>query len=158
MCNHKVYVRTDKNGTKIYHDYTCDRCEGTGIYIVAIENGVPRPSRVDQGICYKCHGSGKVEKPRIIREYTPKYEAKLAERRAKKHETEATETEVKPIAEESKKPTSYTYKITYKENGILKEKYEYGWNEENAKENFYGYLFSGEVELVNIEKYCENYF
>ncbi len=158
MCNHREYVRTDKNGTKIYHDYTCDRCEGTGIYIVAIENGVPRPSRVDHGICYKCHGTGKVEKPRIIREYTPEYEAKLAERRAKKHEVKLVEAEAKPRTEEPKKPTSYTYKMTYKEDGTLKEKYEYGWNEENAKENFYSYLFRGKVELLNVEKYCDNYF
>ena len=108
MCNHREYVRTDKNGTKIYQDYTCDRCEGTGIYIVAIENGVPRASRVDHGICYKCHGTGKVEKPRIIREYTPEYEAKLAERRAKKHEAKLVEAEAKPRTEEPKKPTSYT--------------------------------------------------
>ena len=48
--------------------------------------------------------------------------------------------------------------MTYKEDGTLKEKYEYGWNEENAKENFYSYLFRGKVELVNVEKYCDNYF
>ena len=25
-----IYIRTDKNGTKIYHDWTCPRCGGAG--------------------------------------------------------------------------------------------------------------------------------
>lgn len=66
------YIRTDKNGTKIYHDYTCARCGGQG----------GRQDWVYTGFtCYECGGSGISPKPRIIREYTPEYAAKLAEKR-----------------------------------------------------------------------------
>lgn len=37
----KVYIRTDKNGTKIYHDYTCTRCGGAGYS----EDGSPSAQR-----------------------------------------------------------------------------------------------------------------
>ena len=160
MCNHREYVRTDRNGTKIYHDYTCPRCEGTGIYIVAIENGVPRPSRVDHGICYKCQGTGKVEKPRIIREYTPEYEAKLAERRAKKNE-EKSEAKAEQITQTPKVVTYHTYKITFKQaDGTIKEQYEYGhvgMNGTDALESFYNTLFGKKVEILEFKKYCDNY-
>ena len=37
-----IYVRTDKNGTKIYHDWTCPRCGGAGILLVS---GLPWQTR-----------------------------------------------------------------------------------------------------------------
>lgn len=66
-----VYVRTDKNGTKIYHDYTCQRCSGRGASEAWRWTGMT---------CYECGGSG-VSKARIVREYTPEYAAKLAAKR-----------------------------------------------------------------------------
>lgn len=60
--NNMVYIRTDKNGTKIYHDYTCPRCGG----------------------------AGRVSKPQIIKEYTPEYRAKLDERARKRAEVKRT--------------------------------------------------------------------
>ena len=73
----KIYVRTDKNGTKIYHDYTCLRCGGRGGGDQWAYTG---------WTCYECGGSGKSHKPQIIKEYTPEYQAKLDAQRAKRAE------------------------------------------------------------------------
>lgn len=66
-----VYVRTDKNGTKIYHDCTCQRCGGLGASESWKWTGMT---------CYECGGSG-ISRVRVIKEYTPEYAAKLAEKR-----------------------------------------------------------------------------
>lgn len=81
-----VYVRTDKNGTKIYHDYTCPRCGGAGGCSMWAYTG---------WTCYECGGSGKRVTPRIVKEYTPEYEAKLDAQRAKRAEKKRIETERK---------------------------------------------------------------
>lgn len=73
----RIYIRTDKNGTKIYHDYTCTRCGGAGYSEAWKFTGMT---------CYKCGGTGKQPNPEIIKEYTPEYADKLAEQRAKRHE------------------------------------------------------------------------
>lgn len=78
----KTYVKTDKNGTKIYYDYTCDRCGGTGGAEAWKFTGFT---------CYKCGGSGKMDTPDITKEYTPVYAAKLkvaADKRAEKRRAE----------------------------------------------------------------------
>ena len=74
-----IYIKTDKNGTKYYMDKTCRRCGGAG----ALEQW-----RYTGLTCYKCGGSGIDPKPQIIKKYTPEYQAKLDERRAKRHEKE----------------------------------------------------------------------
>lgn len=68
-------IRTDKNGTKYYADYTCPRCGG---------HGGSDAWKYTGWTCYKCGGTGKLQNPRIIKEYTPEYAAKLAEKRAEK--------------------------------------------------------------------------
>ena len=85
------YIRTDKNGTKYYADYTCQRCGGAG--------GSDK-WQFTGWTCYECGGSGKSAKPEIIKEYTPEYEAKLAERRAKRAAKRLAEAESK--AEETR--------------------------------------------------------
>lgn len=72
-----TYIRTDKNGTKYYADYTCDRCGGVGGSDVWNYTG---------WTCYKCNGSGKQINPRIVKEYTEEYSLKLEERRKKREE------------------------------------------------------------------------
>lgn len=72
-----VYIRTDKNGTEIYHDYTCERCGGLG--------GCDKWAYTGW-TCYECGGSGKTVKPQIIKKYTPEYRAKLDERARKRQE------------------------------------------------------------------------
>lgn len=76
-------IRVDKNGTQYYEGFEpCDRCNGEGIFFIGVCNGQPVPSHVDQGICFKCGGS-KVQRAKW-KIYTPEYEAKLEERRAKR--------------------------------------------------------------------------
>lgn len=83
MSNRKmVYVRTDKNGTKIYHDYTCPRCGGLGGGDQWAYTG---------WTCYECGGTGESHKPQIIKKYTPEYEAKLEAQRAKRAEKKRLE-------------------------------------------------------------------
>lgn len=69
--SNRVYVRTDKNGTKIYHDCTCQRCGGLGASEAWKFTGMT---------CYECGGSG-ISKTRVIKEYTPEYAAKLEAKR-----------------------------------------------------------------------------
>lgn len=78
----RVYIRTDKNGTKIYHDYTCPRCGGMGGSDKWAYTG---------WTCYDCGGSGRARKPEIIKVYTPEYRAKLDERARKRAEKKQAE-------------------------------------------------------------------
>ena len=69
------YIRTDKNGTKIYHDYTCQRCAGEGQQDKWINTGKT---------CFACGGSGVRVRPLVVKEYTDEYWAKLQARREAK--------------------------------------------------------------------------
>lgn len=78
-------IRTDRNGTKYYQGMIpCDRCDGKGIYYIGVCNDKLIPSWVDQGVCFKCRGLGKVKGK--WKEYTPEYAAKLEARRKAKEE------------------------------------------------------------------------
>lgn len=98
-------IRVDKNGTKYFEgEVKCDRCDGVGIYYIGVHNGRPLPSWVDQGVCFKCGGTGKVHGK--WKEYTPEYEAKLeAQRRARweKMEQEQAEEQARLEAERKAK-------------------------------------------------------
>lgn len=77
-----VFIRTDKNGTKIYHDWTCPRCGGAGESSKWLYTGK---------VCYECGGTGKRRAPKIVKEYTEEYAAKLEAKRIakrKKYEEE----------------------------------------------------------------------
>lgn len=78
----RVYIRTDRNGTKYFADYTCKRCGGQG--------GLPQWTYTGY-TCYECGGTGVAAKPEIFKEYTPEYEAKLEERRSKAREKKRLE-------------------------------------------------------------------
>lgn len=78
----RVYIRTDKNGTKYFADYTCKRCGGQG--------GLPQWTYTGY-TCYECGGTGVAAKPDIYKEYTPEYAAKLEERRVKAREKKRLE-------------------------------------------------------------------
>ena len=76
------YIRTDKNGTKIYEDWECPRCGGQGWAGQWMYTGVT---------CFRCGGSGMRSTPRIVKEYTDEYAAKLEAKRIakqKKYEEE----------------------------------------------------------------------
>jgi hypothetical protein len=72
-----ILIKTDKNGTKYYADYTCQRCGGIGGSDKWAYTG---------WTCYECGGSGKAVKPDIYKEYTPEYSAKLQAQREKRAE------------------------------------------------------------------------
>ena len=69
------YIRTDRNGTKIFHDWTCPRCGGAGRSDNWWQTGFT---------CYACGGTGKRNTPKEVKEYTPEYAAKLEARRIAK--------------------------------------------------------------------------
>lgn len=73
----RTLLRTDKNGTKYYHvKCTCGKCGGRGIISVYVP--------INGGDCFDCGGSGILTYEE--KEYTPEYEAKLAEQRQKRYE------------------------------------------------------------------------
>lgn len=81
-------IKIDRNGTKYYEGMiTCDRCDGKGIYYIGVNNGRLVPSWVDQGVCFKCAGAGKVVGK--WKEYTPEYAEKLEAKRRAKAEAQA---------------------------------------------------------------------
>ena len=92
------YIRTDKNGTKIFHDWTCPRCGGAGQADKWLFTGK---------VCYECGGTGKRARPRVVKEYTEEYSAKLEakrlERAAKYAEDHAEEIAQKKAEEERRK-------------------------------------------------------
>ena len=71
----RKYIRTDKNGTKIYHDYTCPRCGGAGESNAWLFTGK---------VCFECGGTGLRNRPLVVKEYTDEYAAKLEARRQAK--------------------------------------------------------------------------
>lgn len=73
-------IKIDRNGSKHYQGMVkCDRCQGRGWYAIGTCNNKLVPSHVDNAVCYKCHGEGKVFGKWIER--TPEYQAKLDARR-----------------------------------------------------------------------------
>ena len=85
-------IKIDRNGSKHYEGMiTCDRCQGRGWFATGVCNGQLVPSKIDQAVCWKCHGAGQVAGKWIER--TPEYEAKLeAKRKAKQEARMAEET------------------------------------------------------------------
>ena len=69
----KVYIKTDRNGTKHYRVDACPKCEGTGKYLL---------TTIDDFHCWKCHDSGYF--PHIVKEYTPEYLEKQRQKSAAK--------------------------------------------------------------------------
>ena len=79
-------IKVDRNGTKYFANYTCRRCGGAG--------GSDKWQFTGWS-CYECGGSGITSKPDIYKVYTPEYEAKLNERRAKRAAKRLAEAEAK---------------------------------------------------------------
>lgn len=84
--NKKTLIKTDKNGTKYYHNVcTCGKCGGNGYIAIYCFN--------EGGLCFDCDGRGIIEYQ--TKEYTPEYEKKLEERRRKKEEKKLNERKAK---------------------------------------------------------------
>lgn len=97
-------IKIDRNGTKYYEgNVPCSRCGGKGYYIIGICNGQPVLSPIDNGICFKCGGSG-VEHSKW-KEYTPEYEAKLEARRKARLEKKLAEQQAEFEARQKEEET-----------------------------------------------------
>lgn len=81
------YIRTDRNGTRYFHDCTCGRCGGRGGW-----EGWPGFT------CYECGGSGRGN-GEDIKVYTPEHAAKLQAQREARAQKAQKEREAKAIAE-----------------------------------------------------------
>ena len=68
--------KVDKNGTKYYVDFRCQKCGGSG-YLHGYEF-------IDGGRCWRCGGTGRDPTGYKWKEYTPEYQAKLYAIRQKK--------------------------------------------------------------------------
>lgn len=123
-------IKVDRNGSKHWiKQCTCERCNGRGWYATGVMNGQLIPSRVDNAVCYECHGTGTVE--RKVIERTPEYEAKLEERRQVKqakqqaeHLAKLNENRVKWLTSHGFTADGLTYIFlgdTYKLKDQLKE-------------------------------------
>lgn len=82
----RILIKTDKNGTEYWADYTCPRCGGIGGADVWKHTGWK---------CYQCGGTGKVDKPDIWKKYTPEYAEKLRLQREKREAKKRAEHEAK---------------------------------------------------------------
>ena len=82
MARELVFVKTDKNGTKYFHDWNCPRCGGAGMCDKWAYTG---------RVCFECGGSGERRIAKVVKEYTPEYWAKLEARRQAKAAKEAAE-------------------------------------------------------------------
>lgn len=82
----------DEENRKAYVVETCDRCSGTGAFIIP---------GIFQGTCFKCNGSGKLAK--WVKAYTPsEYEKYIkAVERAKERKQEKRDAAVRQLEEES---------------------------------------------------------
>lgn len=67
------YIRTDRNGTKIYHDNNCPRCAGYGSLEKWAFTGK---------VCFECGGTGLRPRPKVVKIYTDDHRAKLDAKRA----------------------------------------------------------------------------
>lgn len=85
-------VSVDEEAKKAIVESQCDRCGGSGMYIIP---------RVFQGTCFACGGAGTIRKR--VKAYTPdEYEKYLASQtRAKERKAEQRAAEVAKLEEES---------------------------------------------------------
>jgi hypothetical protein len=85
-------VSVDENAKKAIVESQCDRCGGSGMYIIP---------RVFQGTCFACNGAGTIRKR--VKAYTPdEYEKYLASQtRAKERKAEQRAAEIAKLEEES---------------------------------------------------------
>lgn len=115
------YIRTDRNGTKIYHDWNCPRCGGAGQSDKWCFTGKT---------CWGCNGTGKSVAPKIVKEYTPEHATKLEARRAAR--------EAKRRAENPPEPEEELQKL-------LEKTRRGNWIYEGFRPDGVGYVHAGET-------------
>ena len=146
-------IRIDRNGTKYYEGMIpCDRCNNSeGIYYTGVCNGRLVPSYVDQGICWKCRGAGKVLSK--WKEYTPEYEAKLeARRKARREKWEAEHAEEIAQAKAEREAKEAERRRQEEAERLAQEEAERKERERKAKSQYMGEV-GDKIELdVVLEK------
>lgn len=123
-----IYIRTDRNGTKIYHDYTCPRCSGYGMLDKWINTGK---------VCFACGGTGKRTSPKVIKEYTDEYASKLEAKRIakqRKYEEEHADEIAQAKAEQERRHEEWK-----------REHLQYLFSENGCDENGIGYVLKGKT-------------
>lgn len=149
------YVRTDKNGTKIYHDINCPRCVGHG--------------ELDQWkftgrTCFACGGTGKRPKPLTVKVYTQEYWERLVARRKAKAAAEAaanapSEEELKQREAEAQRQAEEARRICWQLDGFSRDGvgYLYTGKTYNVREEIkaaggiWHYLLTGWIAPVQLE-------
>ena len=131
------YVRTDKNGTKYFHDYTCSRCGGAGGSDKWRETG---------WTCYECGGSGRrpFNHPQIVKEYTPEYRAKLDAAAAKRHEKRVAQARLENVAKQAEWKQNQGFVNDLIHVSTIKDTYSIKCQAKEAggKYRFFGWIFS----------------
>lgn len=134
MADRIKYIRTDRNGTKIYEDWTCPRCGGEGWAGQWKFTGVT---------CFRCGGSGLRNRPVIVKEYTDEYWAKLNARREAK-EAKYAEEHAEEIA--AAKAEQERREAEYKQREFVKTCRELGCGSDGV-----GYVHVGNTYPVKDE-------
>ena len=107
------YVRTDRNGTKIYNDINCPRCGGHGESDNWWQTG---------RTCFACGGTGKRPKPQEVKVYTREYWERLeARRKAKEAEEAAKAAANAPSEEELRQRADEARRNQWQNNGFSRE-------------------------------------
>lgn len=117
------YVRTDRNGTKIYHDVNCPRCMGHG----QLEKWQYTGRR-----CFECGGDGLRRKPLEVKVYTREYADKLEARRAAKAAAEAAANAANAPAEDELRRRAEEARSNV-------------WQSEGFDRDGTGYLYTGDT-------------
>ena len=132
------YIRTDKNGTKIFYDYNCPRCCGYG----ELDKW-----RFTGRTCFACGGSGVRPVAKVIKEYTEEYAAKLEARRQAKAAKEA-EAKAKYAAEHAEE-------IAKEQAEANRKTFEFRCAEHGCGKDGVGYVLTGKTFSVKdeIKKY-----
>lgn len=98
----------------------CDRCVD-GIYPLGVMNDHIVPSPVDNGVCYKCHGTGFVAKE--VRLYTEKEKAAMD--KAKRNRLEKKAEERRVYLENLEKDSEKNLKVWFEKNGFSEDGFTY---------------------------------
>ena len=96
-------LNVDEITKKAYIKEKCPRCNGLGFIVSRIENGIPVPVPVDNGICYKCNSTKYIYK--WVKAYTEKeYERYMkTQERAKEKRKEKEEARLQALKDNSEK-------------------------------------------------------
>ena len=122
------YVRTDRNGTRIFEDRECGKCGGKG--------RLPEYAHIEGGVCFQCRGTGVSSHVNEIKVYTDEYGAKLQAKRLAKELADEAKRWQSCIEKEGFTPEgkmciilgdTYAIKEELKAEGC-KFSREYGWH------------------------------